>query len=105
MHTMPKLLLMRPPQYKIEKLESNKKSKFYNCKQNKTYLTLLDSKHKKSALQQQSASDEMDYEYNKMVADNGEAHLCYPQRIDKVINNAIFIAQHIDNADEYKSVG
>lgn len=71
---------------------------------------MLGSKQKKSSRnvpqQPPNSLEEMDFDYNgKMLSsDPGDAHLCYPQRIDEIIKNAIFIAQHIDNADEYKSV-
>lgn len=29
---------------------------------------------------------------------------CYPKEVDQAIRNAMFIAQHIDNADEFTSV-
>lgn len=32
------------------------------------------------------------------------ASSCYPKEVDKTIRNAMFIAQHIDNADEFNSV-
>lgn len=93
-HTLPKWLLMRPPQYKLDLPEMDKKS----------------AAEKKNGVGPNAAmfaevaaavrgSDGKTMAHSLDV----EPQLCYPRKMDQIIKNAIFIAHHIDNADEYKS--
>lgn len=92
---------MRSPQYKLDAPE-------------KSHSTSKKNKSKRSNLfhaMTEEILNNADYTLantvdNLMDMDDGEreTHLCYPRKIDQIIKNAIFIAQHIDNADEYKSV-
>ncbi|RWS26061.1 nicotinic acetylcholine receptor subunit alpha 1-like protein [Leptotrombidium deliense] len=155
-HTLPKILLMRPPQYRFETEEQSAKASrngnggkcilkhskslyYFRFTESKTkacfqvlliYSTLsyfngelVDTfasspsttrrmnqlRHsfstvvptQSSPMAEELIINELD---SSPGAETNANVLCYPREIEKAITNAMFIAQHIDNADEYSSV-
>ncbi|CAG2167596.1 unnamed protein product [Oppiella nova] len=129
---LPKLLLMRPPQYK---LENNDDIKPNNGKAATDLANLLDPSNCANCAPIKSDPYMIkDFKCAKMRAlvpqqtnifptsGSGEELIIqdldaspvlpffepltsyYPKEVDQVIHNAMFIAHHIDNADEFKSV-
>ncbi|OTF76920.1 hypothetical protein BLA29_010661 [Euroglyphus maynei] len=108
-HTLPRWLLMKSPQFKLELPDTEKKN---NQKQQ------LQQNPEQPNRKIQSSTTPIDwnqsidstFDQNNLMITNHpytkpkESHYCYPKKIDQIIMNAIFIAHHIDNADEYKSV-
>ncbi|KAJ6217019.1 hypothetical protein RDWZM_008176 [Blomia tropicalis] len=88
-HTLPKWLLMRPPQYRLDLPEGSDKK----------------NNEKKGVPESNTAQVGMPTINGKLARHSLgiEPQLCYPRKIDQIIKNAIFIAHHRDNADEYKS--
>lgn len=117
MHSLPRWLLMKSPQFKLELPDTEKKNAQQQLQlnleqQNKKNMTLqsptpppidwnqsIDSTFDNLMVTNHPASSMM-----MMMTKQREPHYCYPRKIDQIILNAIFIAHHIDNADEYKSV-
>ncbi|KAH9413635.1 Neurotransmitter-gated ion-channel transmembrane region [Dermatophagoides pteronyssinus] len=115
MHSLPRWLLMKSPQFKLELPDTEKKNAQQQLQlnleqQNKKNMTLqsptpppidwnqsIDSTFDNLMVTNHPASSMM------MMMKQREPHYCYPRKIDQIILNAIFIAHHIDNADEYKS--
>lgn len=48
--------------------------------------------------------DELDSSPDELHRPSNDSGSCYPKELNKAIKNAMFIAQHIDNADEFRSV-
>ena len=113
--TLPKLLLMRSPQYKLEAWDSKNENK------TEKETDRVNGGGRNGQARRFTASDIM----NPPTASGGdveeliqeldsspdgsdplgfEAISGYPREVDKAIKDAMFIAQHIDNKDEYQSV-
>ncbi|GFY69018.1 acetylcholine receptor subunit alpha-L1 [Trichonephila inaurata madagascariensis] len=91
---LPRILLMRPPQYKIE-----------------TDTTASPPLHEAGYIKEQVAnstsvarrmSEEM--VIPDLESSPGIAEKRLPRQIERAIHNAMFIAQHIDNKDDFESV-
>ncbi|XP_053202382.1 acetylcholine receptor subunit alpha-like 1 [Panonychus citri] len=126
--TLPKILLMKPPQYRFENVDevydkclkdqpNSGKSKLKRLKAKLSQVrssssTAAQSKATPShGIIGSSGSDPMII--NELDSSPGavtdhhrsfEFPTRYPREIEKAITNAMFIAQHIDNADEFESM-
>ena len=92
--TLPKLLLMRPPQYKIDIADSSDTSKKAEA----------EAEADDTSLHSSSPNDEVDGQEgeNNFNEPQGPSYVL-PREVEKAIRDAMFIAQHIDNKDEFES--
>ncbi|KPM03606.1 acetylcholine receptor subunit alpha-like protein 1-like protein 2, partial [Sarcoptes scabiei] len=133
-HTLPKWLLMKSPQFRLEppekSIEIQKRLIFILFEiiagekivdyclptisfNNDGYPMNLKKNYQLSSSQcNLDHFDDSSDSYHNQISDekyipsssyDHGPHFCYPRKIDEIIMNAIFIAHHIDNADEYKS--
>ncbi|UXI14742.1 nicotinic acetylcholine receptor [Sarcoptes scabiei] len=118
-HTLPKWLLMKSPQFRLEPPEKTGEKIVDYCLptisfNNDGYPMNLKKNYQLSSSQcNLDHFDDSSDSYHNQISDekyipsssyDHGPHFCYPRKIDEIIMNAIFIAHHIDNADEYKSV-
>lgn len=116
--TLPKLLLMRSPQYKLDlsdpKPENGKENGEGNGNNNGansrngqgrrfTASDLINPTTTASG-DAEELIQELDSSPDGSDPLGFEAISGYPREVDKAIKDAMFIAQHIDNKDEYQSV-
>ncbi|XP_054160125.1 acetylcholine receptor subunit alpha-like 1 isoform X1 [Oppia nitens] len=141
---LPKLLLMRPPQFKIESTESDNKittekvitdmatllgpiSSTSNCIAVKPDQYMIANKDFRSSSGANKVRSIVPPQQTNLFSNSGSggdeiiiqdlegspvlpffeppvATSYYPKEVDQMIHNAIFIAHHIDNADEFKSI-
>ncbi|XP_023236989.1 acetylcholine receptor subunit alpha-like 1 [Centruroides sculpturatus] len=103
--TLPRWLLMRQPQYKIETDSEDSKD---GSKSNGTEPYLKDplgnntEKHPGTSHFRRAASD--DVIIHELESSPGMVERRYPREIERAIHNAMFIAQHIDNQDDFDSI-
>ena len=89
--TLPKILLMRPPQYKIDITESSDTSKKAEADD--------------TSLESSSPTNEGEGQEGENGCFNEQQGPSYvlPREVEKAIHDSMFIAQHIDNKDEFES--
>ena len=116
--TLPKLLLMRSPQYKLDLSDpkpENGKENEGNGNNNGgssrngqgrrfTASDLINPPTTASGGDAEELIQELDSSPDGSDPLGFEAISGYPREVDKAIKDAMFIAQHIDNKDEYQSV-
>jgi nicotinic acetylcholine receptor len=125
--TLPKILLMRSPQYKLDACERHKDKMEANTdtvSQVKTTGATQATNGRATAspplqgidceevLIQDSSPDEAGFPFSPNdsgqrddnVPESSTSEPIYPLAIERAIHNAMFIAQHIDNLDEFESV-
>lgn len=113
--TLPKILLMRPPQYRIDITDSSdsdngSKSKSDQLDPDDQLSPASDSPVQNRIDQVASGDDDGDPEnddtcnnlYPEFNPVNQSNNL--PREVEKAIRDAMFIAQHIDNKDEFESI-
>lgn len=116
--TLPKILLMRSPQYKLEASDSIADNGNKNGKevienggngrngQGRRYTAsdIMNPPTTTSVGDAEELIQELDSSPDGSDPLGFEAISGYPSEIDKATKAAMFIAQHIDNKDEYQSV-
>ena len=116
--TLPKILLMRSPQYKLDAAERHKdkmEATIAAATQGKTSATTTGKtaatspKGLEEVLIQDSSPDETGFPFTDRAQtddspDSTVSEPVYPFVIERAIRNAMFIAQHIDNLNEFESV-
>ena len=112
--TLPKLLLMRSPQYKLEMFDNSdsangKEPEGTNGGKNGaarrfTASDIMNPPTAASGGDIEELIQELDSSPDGSDPLGFEAISGYPREMDKAIKDGMFIAQHIDNKDEYQSV-
>ncbi|XP_015785553.1 acetylcholine receptor subunit alpha-L1 [Tetranychus urticae] len=115
---LPKILLMKPPQYRFENIdESRDKSTSKDQTNSKSKVKKLKAKlasaSRSTSARPTSTGDsngdpmvinELDSSPGAVADRTFDFPIRYPRSIERAITNAMFIAQHIDNADEFESM-
>lgn len=109
--TLPKILLMRPPQYRIDitdSSDSDNENKSKSDQLDPDQMSPASNSPVQNALDQVTSGDDADPEdddgNNLYPEFNGNQGNNLPREVEKAIRDAMFIAQHIDNKDEFESI-
>ncbi|XP_015907667.1 acetylcholine receptor subunit alpha-like 1 [Parasteatoda tepidariorum] len=118
-YILPKVLLMKSPQYTDHYTQRNnmKKKKEQSSKKNKSKLPESSLDFKVARMIRESSSSLLDLRSDKSTPDEqgiiireldsspvSAERRRYPRQILRSIHNAMFIAQHIDNQDDFDTV-
>ncbi|XP_054718587.1 acetylcholine receptor subunit alpha-like 1 [Uloborus diversus] len=99
---LPRILLMRPPQYKIE-TEDSKNNIVESGGYGKESLVVHPLANSTGVAVARRASEELVIHELQSSPGLDGAGKRLPRQIERAIHNAMFIAQHIDNKDDFES--
>ncbi|XP_017478036.1 PREDICTED: acetylcholine receptor subunit alpha-like 1 [Rhagoletis zephyria] len=100
-HRLPKWLFMKPPQYDLD-LEIDRRLLKKSNKKNKRNKNGGNNAHNNG--HQMPVGDPLMLSGEGKSSFEIEPQFCYPRKIDEIVKSAKFIALHIDNSDDYKSI-